>query len=416
MKVCRFFRLLAIAGIACQVPIAIADDWTQWRGNQRDGKSLETGLMNQWSSSGPKLIWQTNGLGSGFSTPSSANGLVYLVTNTGMETEQLIALELASGKTRWKTKIGAVGANTGPQYPGSRSTPALNDGKVYVLGSDGDLVCVDAQSGTVVWSKNLRKEYQGVPGKWAYTESPLIDGDSLICSPGGKNATVVSLNKKDGSLRWKSPIPEADEASYSSPVAAEMGGKKQYVLFMAKGVAGLNAENGEYLWRFDKTADKDANVQTPIIKDSFVFTGASRVGGGLAEVIPGNRQPKQVYFDTKLPTGMGGAVLVGNHLYGTSGPTLMCVEFSTGKIMWQDRSIGAASICYADNKLFLHGENNDLAMVAATPEGYKELGRVTPPGAPDRGRSKAWTHPMIADGKLIIHDSGSVWCYDLRGS
>lgn len=392
-----------------------AEDWSQWRGPNRDSISTETGLKASWPSDGPKLLWQARDLGAGFSTPSSANGFAYLITNEGMDTEQIVCLDLKNGQTMWKTKIGAVGANQGPQYPGSRSTPTIDEGRIYALGSDGDLACVEATSGTVVWKKSLRKEFDGAPGMWAYTESPLIDGDALICSPGGKSATVVALNKKDGSVIWKSALPEADAASYSSPVIANIHGIKQYVFFLGKGVVGIQADNGEYLWRFAKTSDAQANVQTPIVKDSFVYTGASRVGGGLAQVLEGTKEAKEVYFDKALPTAMGGAVLVGDYLYGSSGQVFMCVEFMTGKVVWQDRSIGTSSVCYADGKLFLHGENNDIAMIEATPTGYKELGRATPPNAPDRGRSKAWTYPSIMDGKLIIHDSGSVWCYDLKG-
>lgn len=410
LKYSAFTFSLGLLTCFCQ-----AEDWSQWRGPNRDAKSSETGLGNTWPSGGPKLLWQAKDLGAGFSTPSSAGGLAYLITNVGMETEQIVCLDMKNGETKWKTKIGAVGANQGPQYPGSRSTPTIDNGRVYALSSDGDLVCVEAVSGTVVWSKNLRKEFDGAPGMWAYTESPLIDGDALICSPGGKSATVVSLNKKDGSVRWKSALPEADAASYSSPVIANIHGVKQYVFFLGKGVTGIKADNGDYLWRFTKTSDAQANVQTPVVKDSFVYTGASRVGGGLAQVVAGAKEAKEVYFDKTLPTGMGGAVLVGDYLYGSSGAVFMCVEYATGKVKWQDRSIGASSVCYADGKLFLHGDNNEIAMVAASPDGYKELGRATPPNAPDRGKSKAWTYPAIVDGKLIIHDSGCVWCYDLRG-
>lgn len=409
----KYSALAMAVGLSCSV--SYAEDWAQWRGPNRDAKSTETGLSDSWPSGGPKLLWQAKDLGAGFSTPSSAGGFAYLITNQGTEIEQIVCLNMKNGEVKWKTKIGAVGPNQGPQYPGSRSTPTIDGEHVYALSSDGDLVCVEAVSGSVVWSKSLRKDFDGVPGMWAYTESPLIDGDSLICSPGGKSATVVALNKKDGSIIWKSALPEADAASYSSPVIATIHGVKQYVFFLGKGAAGIKADDGEYLWRFTKTSDAQANVQTPVVKDALVYTGASRVGGGLAKVIAGNKEAQEVYFDKALPTGMGGAVLVGDYLYGSSRDMFMCVEFATGKILWQDRSIGGSSVCYADGKLFLHGDNNDIAMVEASPNGYKELGRATPPNAPDRGRSKAWTYPSIVDGKLLIHDSGCVWCYDLRG-
>jgi outer membrane protein assembly factor BamB len=332
-----------------------------------------------------------------------------------MESEEVVALSLADGSRRWATRIGTVGKNEGPQYPGSRSTPTIDGDSLYALGSDGDLACLDAKSGTVKWSKNLRTEFGGTPGKWAYTESPLIDGDVLLCSPGGSEATVVALNKSDGSAIWKSPIPEADDASFSSPVKATIDGIDQYVLFLSKGVVGLESKTGRVLWRYTNASDKDANVQTPVVSAPYVYTAASRVGGGLVRVSASDTEPEEVYFGRTLPSGMGGNILIDGNLYGASGPTMICVDYATGEAKWQDRSIGTSSLCFADGKLFLHSEDNQVAMIEATPEGYKELGRFTPPNAPERANGKAWTYPIIVDGKLIIRDVGTVWCYDIRG-
>ncbi len=376
---------LASFAILCSLTITLAraEDWTQWRGPHRDGKSAESGLLNSWPQGGPKLLWQTDDLGNGFSTPSAAGGTVYLICNKNMNAEEVIALSLANGSQLWATKIGPVGKNQGPQYPGTRSTPTIDGDKLYVLGSDGDLACLDAKSGSVKWTKNLRSEFGGKPGKWAYAESPLIDGDTLVCSPGGSEATVVALNKFDGTAIWKSPLPDADDAGFSSPIAATIAGTKQYVLFLAKGVVGLNAQTGELLWRYTNTSDKDANVQTPVVSGDLVYTGAGRVGGGLVRVSSGKSQPEEVYFGKTLPSGMGGNILIDGNLFGTSGPTQICVDFASGEKKWQDRSIGAASLCYADGKIFLHGENNDVAVIEATGDGYKELTRFTPPNAPN---------------------------------
>lgn len=402
---------LAICLFATTFSSGLADDWPQWRGANRDGKSTETGLLDKWPSTGPKLLWQIDGLGNGYSTPSAVEGTIYLLRNLDEANEDVVALSLADGAQRWTTRLGSVGKNTGPNYPGARSTPTIDGDALYALGSDGDLACLDLKSGSVRWTKNLRSDFGGKPGKWAYAESPLIDGDVLVCSPGGSQATVVALNKSDGALIWKAPLREGDDASFSSPITATINGVKQYVLFLAKGVVGLNAETGQPLWRYDHTADKDANVQTPVASGNFVYTAAGRVGGGLVKIT--GDMPQEVYFETSMPSGMGGSILVDGNLYGAAGQTLMCIDYATGKTKWQDRSIGTAALCYADGKLFMHAENNDVAMVAATGENYQELGRVTPPNAPDRGRSKAWTYPIVVDGKLLIRDLGSLWCYDV---
>ncbi|MFO0924929.1 MAG: PQQ-binding-like beta-propeller repeat protein [Pirellulales bacterium] len=394
---------------------AMADDWTQWRGPHRDGRSEEKGLLSKWPEGGPRLLWQANDIGGGYSTPSIANGKAYMVASIGTEQEEVIALSVNDGKQIWKQTIGKVGPNQGPQYPGSRSTPTIVGKDLYCLGSDGDLVCLNAESGSKIWSKNLRKEFDGQAGMWAYTESPLIDGDLLICAPGGKKATVVALKRGTGELVWSCPLPDGDAASYSSPMVATIGGTKQYVLFLGKGIVGIQADRGEFLWRYNKTSDVAANIATPIIQGDMVYSAASRVGGALIQAPGKTGEPAEIYFAKTLPSGIGGSVLVDGKLYGSSGPAMTCVEFATGKVLWQDRSIGAAAVCYADGKIYLHGENNELAMIEASDQGYKLLGTCTPPNAPDRGNKKAWTHPVIADGKLYIRDQGSVWCYDIRG-
>ncbi len=392
-----------------------AEDWTQWRGTHRDGKSSEKGLLATWPDGGPKLLWQAKHLGSGYSTPSVVGDQLYVLSNQGNEKEEVLAISISDGHKIWSTAIGKVGANQGPQYPGARATPTVNGDFVYTLGSDGDLVCLDTKSGQKKWAKNLRSDFSGVPGMWAYSESPLIDGDVLICSPGGNASTVVALQKSTGATVWKSPIAEGDAASFASPIVANIEGVKQYVLFLGKGVVGLKADTGELLWRYSKTSDAQANIPTPIVKDNFVYSGASRVGGGLAQVRGTKSEPIEIYFAKSLPASIGGSVLIDDKLFGSIGETMACVDFLTGTIKWQDRGIGEASVCFADGRLYLHGLSNELAMIAATPEGFKLLGKCTPPNSSDRGKSKAWTHPVISNGRLYIRDQGDIWCYDVRG-
>lgn len=399
--------------IVC-VNLSHGEDWPQWRGVNRDGKSNETGLLKTWPKEGPRLLWQVNDLGNGYSTPSAANGVVYLIANRDLQNEDLIALSLEDGTKLWSIRLGNVGKNEGPQYPGARSTPTIDGDSVYALGSDGDLLCVRAKSGDILWKKNLKVDFGGQPGMWAYTESPLIDAEQLICSPGGADATVVALNKSTGETIWKSALPEGDKASFSSPIMAEVDGTKQYILFLGNGAVGVDPASGQSLWRYTKTSDKQANVQTPVAENGLVYTAASRVGSGLIKVSR-NAPVTEVYFGGSKPSGMGGCILIGRALFGSTGSTMACIDFATGKENWRTRSMGACSMCYADEKLYLHGEDNELVMIAASPKAYEELGRVTPPDAPDRGNSKAWAYPIIADGKLLVRDVGTVWCYDIKG-
>ena len=398
----RSFLLVVMVGlfsIATQ-----AADWPQWRGPQRNGISRETGLLKEWPKEGPKLIWHVKDVGHGYSTPAVAGNRLYLMSNQGTDDEFVQALNVADGSQAWSTRVGKVGPNRGPQYPGSRSTPTVDGPLTFALGSDGDLACLNTADGKIRWQKNLRTEFGGKDGAWAYSESPLVDGDKLVVTPGGADATIVALDKKSGDVIWKSPISEGDEAAYASIVTADVGGVKQYVQFLQKGVVGVAANDGKFLWRYEKTAKgSPANIPTPVTHDNLVYTGTGRGGGGLAKINSGGNgfEAEELYFSTKLPTAIGGAVLLDGYLYGTSSGGVMCVDFATGDVKWQERSVGAGSLCYADGRLYLHGESGEVALVEATSEAYRELGKFTPPDQPERGRgAKAWAYPVVANGRL----------------
>ena len=270
------------------------------------------------------------------------------------------------------------------------------------------------------WRKSFRADFGGAPGEWGYAESPLVDGDRVVASPGGAQATVVALDKKTGEVVWKTAVPGGDAAAYASIVPADLAGARQYVQFLAKGVVGLDPGTGKFLWRFDKTGSGPANMTTPAVHDGYVYTGGGLTGGGAVRVTAdpaaaGGFRVEQAYFEKKLPQGSGGVLRVGDHLYGTIGNALACIELRTGKVAWQDRSVGPASFCYADGRLYALGEDGEVALVDPTPEAYRERGRFTLPDRPARKNEKAWAHPVIADGRLYLRDLGSVWCYDLKG-
>ncbi|MFL5241400.1 MAG: PQQ-binding-like beta-propeller repeat protein [Gemmataceae bacterium] len=414
MKTRRLFLVaFGLAVLSIAVPGA---DWPQWRGPQRNGISKETGLLKEWPKEGPKLVWQVKDIGSGYSTPAIADDRIYLESNKDDE-EFALALNAKDGKEVWSVKIGKVGKNKGPQYPGTRATPTVDGDLLYCLGSDGDLVCLERDKGKIRWQKNLKTDFEGKPGNWAYSESPLIDGEVLVCTPGGAKATLLALNKNTGEVIWKSEVPGGDEAAYASVAIADVGGNKEYVQFLQKGVVGVDAKTGKFLWRYDKTAENSpANIATPVVHADYVYSGASRSGGGLVKLKSeqGKVVAEPVYFNRDLPTSIGGAVLLDDYLYGTNGKGLQCVEFTTGKVKWQDKSVGAGSLCYADGRLYLHGEKGEVALVEATPEGYHEKGRFAPPDQPKRGQSQAWAYPVIANGRLYLRDLGVLWCYDVK--
>ena len=408
---------LAAAAVTCFSLVGGAADWPQWRGPQRTGISTETGLLQEWPAGGPKLLWRVNNIGSGFSTPSVVGDRLYLLTNEGLANEYVRALNVSDGKQAWSIRIGKVGnADQQPAYPGTRSTPTIDGDALYALGSDGDLVALDLRTGQVRWKKNVRMEFGGEPGTWGYAESPLVDGDTLVVTPGGRTS-LVALNKKTGAVIWRSVVPGAETAGYASIAIVQTGAVKQYVTFLQKGVVGVDAASGTFLWRDNRTGDGSAaNIPTPVVSGNGVYNATNQGGGALVKLsaAAGKVTAQPAYHERRLPGSNGGSVVIDGYLYGTNATSLLCVDFATGAVKWQERGIGTASLAYADGRLYLRGEEGDVALVELSPVAYRERGRFTPPGAPERGQAKAWPHPVVANGRLYVRDLGTLWSYDVR--
>jgi outer membrane protein assembly factor BamB len=399
---------------------ASAADWPQWRGPNRDGVSVEKGLLKEWPKDGPALHWKATNIGRGYSTPAVVGDRLYVLASQGTDNEFVEALSVKDGKKAWSTQLGAVGnPKQQPNFPTARSTPTVEGAFLYALSSDGDLACLEVAGGKVKWKKSLRADFGGKPGHWAYAESPLVDGDTLVCTPGGSQATIVALNKNTGELIWKCTLPEADDAAYASAIIVEAGGVKQYVQLLQKGLVGVDAKTGKFLWRYGKPVSVyDANIPTPVAAHEMIFAGAAGTGGGAVKLTSkaGTINPDQIYFGPKYPTAIGGAVKVGDFLYGSTGQALQCIEFATGEIKWEDRSVAPASLCYADGMLLLHGEGGEVALAEASPAAYREHGRFAPPGQPEKSNAmeKAWAYPIVANGRLYIRDHDSLWCFDVK--
>jgi outer membrane protein assembly factor BamB len=418
---------LCVSGSRAAVPAdpeVTRSDWPQWRGPRRDGISPETGLLRQWPAEGPKLLWQLNDIGDGYSTPSVAGTRIYLMSNRGMADEFVQALSTDDGRVIWTTRVGNVGnPSQDPPYAKARSTPTVDGDLVYALGSDGDLVCLEAASGKMRWQKSLRKDFGGKPGQWAYAESPLVDGDLLVITPGGEQATLAALDKKTGAVVWTSAVPGGDAAEYASAAVVHAGERKQYVQCLNKGLVGVEAKTGRFLWRYTETTKGPAQYFSPVVRDEYVYGGALSIGGGLVRLKAegGGIAAEPVYFARGLPNGIGGAVLVGDHLYGVDlvSRALVALEFTSGKVTWRAEDFGRGSLAYADGLLYIHDETGDMRLVAANPQAFRETSRFTPPAQP-KGKTagqfteKAYAFPVIAGGRLYLRDLGTLWVYDLR--
>jgi outer membrane protein assembly factor BamB len=405
---------------AAILPATFAADWPQFRGPQRTGISQEIGLLQEWPRQGPKLLWQLSDVGRGYGAPAIVGGRILIVSNRGRNNEFVQALSVEDGKVLWTTRLGNVGnPDMQPSYPMARSTPTVEGDRVYVESSDGDLACLEAASGKALWRKSLRRDFAGKPGTWAYAESPLIDGDVLLATPGGAQATLVALNKTNGAVIWESAVPGGEPAGYASPSVILAAGRKQYVQFLDKSVVGIDARTGSFLWRYGQTGSGPANIAMPVSRGDYVYsTNSRRFGAALLRLAPAGDgvSAEQVYFERDLPNTLGGQVLLGETIYGTNQEGPVAADFSTGKIRWRAEGVGPGSVFYAEKRLYFHGEKGDVALVEATPDAYREKGRFTPPGQPKRTDSKerAWSYPVVAGGRLYIRDLGVLWCYHVK--
>jgi outer membrane protein assembly factor BamB len=416
MKLTKFnLGSLALCVVAC-LPFKAAgadSDWPQWRGPQRDGISPDTGLLQQWPAQGPKQLWKIISIGAGYSGVAVVDGKIFTMGD-GPDASFIYALDEATGKQFWAAKVGKPGGGGG--YAGPRCTPTVDGDLVFALGQFGDLVCVESATGKERWHKNLKSDFAGkMMSDWGYSESPLIDGDKLICTPGGPRGTLIALNKTTGAELWRTATLK-DSAAYCSVIVAEIGGQRQYIQLTDASVFGVAAENGKVLWRAPRRGET-AVIATPVFYDNSVYvTSGYGVGCNLFKITANDREFKaeQVYANKVMVNHHGGVIRIGEYIYGYSdGKGWVCQEFKTGKMVWEEKNkLGKGSITYADGHFYLRGEEKGtVVLIAASPEGYKPTGRFEQPGRSDQ---MAWPHPVIAHDKLYLRDQDVLLCYDLK--
>lgn len=417
---------LALLGLAARGGDTGAD-WPQWRGPQRDGRSNETGLLDEWPDGGPPMAWRHDGLGSGFSSVSVAEGRIFTMGDAG-GSQWVIALSEEDGRELWRTELGPPWIDG---YGGPRGTPTVDADRVYVLGTDADLVCLDAASGEVRWRRNLDEDFGGVMAAgqgvhWRRAESPLVDGDRLVVTPGARDAMVVALDKLTGEEVWRASVPRlgergADGAAYSSVVVSEAAGVRQYVQLNGRGAFGVEAATGRYLWGYNRIANDVANIPTPLVDgDRVVVSTGYGTGTAMLRIVPdgsGGVTAEEVWFlsGNELQNHHGGLVLVDGVLYTGTGHNRghpIAVRAADGEVLWgpvRNDGEGSAAISYADGSLYLRYQSGVMLLADASPEGYRQRG-VFP--IPDPG-SYSWSHPVIANGRLYLREQDHLMAYDI---
>lgn len=423
----RWRAALTLLGVLICLPTALVaakrkasvNDWPQWRGPHRDGISPETGLLEEWPDSGPPLVWEAKGLGNGFASVAVVEGRIYTLGSSGGR-EHLSAYQAADGKPLWSCPVGSGDHSNG--------TPTVDGDLVFAIGLQGDLVCANASDGQVVWRKNFKSNFGGrMMSGWGFSESPLVDGDRLICTPGAQDAMLVALDKRTGETIWKAAMPAdvgnkgKDGAGYSSIVVSYAAGVKQYVQLVGRGVIGVSADDGKVLWTYNRVANPTANIPTPIVKDDYVFCSSGYGEGGTALLKLSKQgdgvKATEVYFRKakELQNHHGGMILLGDYVYfgkGHNNGFPVCVELQSGKPAWEPGrgpGTGSAAVAYADGNLYFRYQNGVMAMIEATPEKYTLKSKFQ---LPMYGR-ESWPHPVIADGRLYLRDQDVLMAYDI---
>jgi outer membrane protein assembly factor BamB len=411
--------MMASRTLPILVLLFLGADWPQWRGPDRTEISKDTGLAKTWPQNGPPLLWTWDKAGIGYSGPAVVGDRLYCM-GARDETEYVYAVDTKTGKEIWATEIGQRFKNG--YGDGPRCTPTIVGDVLYAIGGQGKVVCLETASGKKRWSVDMKSDLGGrMMSGWGYSESPLVDGDILICTPGGPRGTLAALNRNTGAVIWRSK-ELTDPAAYSSAIVADAAGVRQYIQLTGEGVAGVAAKDGKLLWRYVQDAYRTAVVPTPIFHDGHVYaTAGYGAGCDMLKLLPdgkGGVRYEKVYANKNMVNHHGGVILLDGKVYGYSdGKGWVCQDFMTGENKWEEkRRLGKGSVTYADGHLFCYAESDGtLALVEATPMGWTEKARFKIPRETSvrSPRGRIWTHPVVANGKLYLRDQDLLFCFDV---
>lgn len=411
-----FLLLVATASLAGAA--ATNFDWPQFRGPQRSDVSSETGLLKEWPVGGPAQVWLYKNAGNGYSGPAVVAG-GYYTQGTRDGKEIVLALDAATGTERWATPIDEILPNNWGGGP--RGTPTFANGNLYLLTGQGTLACLEAKSGKILWQHTMAEIGGKTPG-WEYTESPLVDGTQVVCTPGGPKGALAAFDIKTGALKWQS-AQFTEGAQYSSIVPAKINGQPQYVQRTMTSIVGISPIDGKLLWQ-QAYPGKTAMIPTPIVSGNQVYVTGGYGVGSMSFIVQPDNTLKMV-FDETSSTGKvmknhhGGVVLVDGYLYGYSdGVGWTCQSFKDGTLVWSEKQkLNKGALSYADGMLYLLEETTGtVVLIEASPKGWSEHGRfkLDPQTTIRSPQGHIWTHPVISNGRLYLRDQDLIYCYNVK--
>lgn len=380
---------------------ASGGDWPQWRGANRDGKSSDTGLLKSWPADGPSQIWKGDGIGEGYSSVAVVDRNIYVTGGVG---DNLVLFAYRDdGRLQWQAEVGAVWRKS---YAGSRATPAVSDGRVYVLSGNGTIGCHSTDTGRKLWAREM-SEFDGRPSGWGFSESILVTDELAIVTP-GREKCMVALDKKTGRTRWESPGNRGDP-HYCSPIAISHGGNDMIINGTRNGLFAVRPSDGRVLWSSDFSAGNTANCCTPAFSDGYVFWANGYGKGGVCLHLSGT-DAREVWTTRDMVAHHGGYVIHDGHVYGNNGGGWACIELQSGKTVWNGRGVGKGSLCFADGMLYLFSEDGgQVGLAPASPDGLELKGSFSV-----AGEGKSWAHPVVARGRLYLRYGDNLYCYDVQ--
>lgn len=401
-------KLIPVFLLLLTFVVSSAQTSTRWRGTNGNGVYPDKGLLDQWPEQGPELLWSYNELGEGHSSVAVANDVLYV---SGMKNDSIGSITVLS-KEGERLKEFIYGTEFYKSFPGSRSTPTIVGDKLYMMSGLGVLVCMSTEDGTIDWTRELLSEMDGENIRWGVTETVVVDGDMVYCSPGGKVSNVIALNRHNGEQLWSCP-GKGDLSAYCTPLLINLPQRKLLVTMMANNILGIDAKTGKLLWSYEQTNQWSVHANTPVYQDGIIACTSGYGKGTVSlKLSEDGSSVEKNWFSKEYDDRMGGAVLIGGYLYGSGDKNRnwMCLDWLTGEQLYESKEIGKGNIIAADNKLYCYSERGELAMAKADTSGFNVLGKTKI----TMGSAQHWSHPVIDKGVLYLRHGVALMAYKIK--